>query len=72
VNSSNERQSIPKYSFYRTKENIRSLNDKDPGTVGNSTGSNAKSVLGKGKSKDHPRTDHEAQRGSRGIALLFL
>ena len=65
VNSSTERQSVPKYSFYRTKKNIRSLNDKDPGTVENSTGSNAKSVLGKGKGKGkgHPRTDHEAREG---------
>jgi hypothetical protein len=27
---------------------------------------------GKGKGKVHPRTGHEGQEGSRGIALLFL
>ena len=26
----------------------------------------------KGKGKGHPRTGHEAQRGSRGVALFFL
>jgi hypothetical protein len=31
-------------------------------------------VKGKGKGKDkvHPRTDHEAQRGRKGIAVLFV
>jgi hypothetical protein len=76
-NSSTERQNFPKSSFYRTKKDLPSLNDKDPAPVENSTGSNgsnATAVLakGKGKGKVHPRTDHEAKKGSRGRELLFL
>jgi hypothetical protein len=71
-NSSTEKQNVPKSNFYRTKKDIPSLNDIDPEPVDNSTGSSAKSVLGKDKGTVHPRTDHEAQRGSTGIALLFL
>ena len=29
-------------------------------------------VKGKGEGKIYPRTNHKAQRGNRGIALLFL
>lgn len=45
-NTSTARQNVQKSSFYCTNKNIPSLNEQDPEPVVNSSGPNAKRVVG--------------------------